>query len=249
MQRLRYRVHRALHGDRPMPAGRRVRALLINYNRLEWPRRMAEQLAGRLGVEPVILDNASTYPPTLEWYRSCPYKVVRLGYNFGHLAPWITGHAYWAGARYIVSDPDLDLSGVPADAVSHLVRELDANPQLRKVGLGLRIDDLPDTPAGREAARWEQQFWTDGTGGGFFDANIDTTFAVYAAEREGLPFMRARRSDAPYLARHLPWYLTPESLSDEGAYYLRTLARDTHWSVKQKEQLDRVESEGPCCRS
>jgi len=60
------------------------------------------------------LDNASTYKPLLDFYESCPYEVVRLPKNHGHTAPWTFLADVFATGPYVVTDPDLDLSEVPA---------------------------------------------------------------------------------------------------------------------------------------
>lgn len=44
-------------------------ALIINWNRLEYPKNMADWLAENGTVEPIIVDNGSTYPPLLEYYE------------------------------------------------------------------------------------------------------------------------------------------------------------------------------------
>ena len=53
------------------------------YNRLTYPKNMSEFLSDH-GIEVILIDNNSTYPPLLEWYDKCPYKVHRLKENMGH---------------------------------------------------------------------------------------------------------------------------------------------------------------------
>jgi hypothetical protein len=56
---------------------------------------------------------------------------------------------------------------------------------------------------------------------GFYVAGIDTTFAIYDRERLlNERFYWSLRSPEPYVARHLPWYVTRENLTVEELFYL-----------------------------
>jgi SAM-dependent methyltransferase len=105
---------------------------------------------------------------------------------------------------------------------------LRANPQIFKAGLGLRLDDLPDTYGFRnEVLAWERRFWRAPVARGLFLAHIDTTFALY---RPGSSFsVNAVRTGFPYLARHEPWYINSANPTDEELYY-RATAQRGNWS-------------------
>ncbi|MBC8063227.1 MAG: hypothetical protein H7Y17_00230 [Chlorobia bacterium] len=242
----RMRLLRRLSRRRRAQTQERIPALVINYNRLTWPKAMCEVLE-TWNVEPILLDNKSTYPPLLEWYANCPYKVIRLKHNLGHLAPWKSGVAYQLGKYYMVSDPDLDLGGIPSDAPERLLRQLQSCPNLRKVGLGLEIQDLPDTEIAKSAREWESKFWADRVSEGFFEAMVDTTMALYDAEREEVDFFAAHRSDYPYVAKHLPWHQVGE-LTEEESYYLKSITKRTHWSYVEaapiSEPANQVQRQG-----
>jgi len=173
----------------------------------------------------VIVDNASTYPPLIDYLERSPHAVVRLKENLGQAAPWKSNviHEFAGpGARYAETDPDvLPDDDCPLDAVEHFSELLDRYPEVDKVGFGLRIDDLPSHYRHAEAVRrWEGRFWTDAVEPGVFRAPIDTTFALYRPDR--LPAMEpALRTGAPYVARHLPWYSNSARPSREQRYYLR----------------------------
>jgi hypothetical protein len=179
----------------------------------------------RMGdVHIIIVDNASTYPPLLEWYVSAPCEVVMLKDNLGPRAPWTSGVISGLTKDvYIVTDPDLDLSGLPANTIAYLDNGL-SKPGVWKVGLSLRLDDLPNTSIANAAKNWEQRFWGCYTGDGYYVAPVDTTFALY--NRKTVPediggFINgALRAAPPYSARHLPWYLTPDTVTEEEKHYL-----------------------------
>jgi hypothetical protein len=225
-----------------------MKVFIIMYNRLTWPIKMCEFLSNT-GCEVILIDNNSTYPPLLEWYKSCPYELWLLEKNEGHFGPWKTGIIdRYTDRYYIVTDHDLDLSMVPPDYVSFLKKGLDNNPDVVKSGLSLRIDDLPDNPFAKEAHDWELKFWqTPRDRDGFYQSTLDTTFALYDRERGwgefpgGSPsndkFFSAVRAPSPYTARHLLWYETKESIAnnEEELYYHNNTG--TYWSEKLKELL------------
>ena len=169
----------------------------------------------------VLLDNASTYGPLLEFYESTWCEVVRLDENLGAAAPWRSGlvERLAAGRRYVVSDPDVvPDEACPTDAVSRMGEVLDRYPGAVKAGLSLRIDDLPEGyPHRAQVIRWESQFWQRRLEPGLYQAFVDTTFALY---REGVGYRIAPgiRLGPPYQARHAPWYSTHPT--PEERYYL-----------------------------
>ena len=56
-----------------------------------------------------FLDNASTYPPLLDYLERTHYRVVRLEENMGHRVPWLCGALDALANRmpFVVTDPDL----------------------------------------------------------------------------------------------------------------------------------------------
>ena len=169
-----------------------------------------------------ICDNASSYPPLLEFLSGLS-NVVYLDRNLGHRAPWLSGLVPRLGrnSHFIVTDPDVvPDENCPKDAVAHFYELLKRYPHEDKVGFGLKIDDLPSHYAHRSRVfAWESQFWKDELEPGVFRAPIDTTFALY---RPGLGHSnnKALRTGAPYVARHTPWYVNSVDLSEEQRWYV-----------------------------
>lgn len=218
--------------------GAAVIPVIVNvFNRLTTTRTLCEQLA-TLGARPVILDNASTWEPLLEWYESCPFEVVRLTENLGHHAPWKAGIVNRPNnGFYCVTDCDLDLEGVPADLMDVLQEPFTAwhNPPV-KSGVALRIDDLP--PWQTQVKEWESRFWkqriADRFGEVRYWAPIDTTLAMYRANTPvriatKVAGIRAVRTAGAYTARHVPWYLDPQNLDEENANYFATANESNSW--------------------
>lgn len=218
-----------------------MKCFVIAYNRLTWLKNICEYLADT-GMEVIIIDNNSSYKPLLSWYDRCPYTLWRAAENIGHLVYWKSiGGRTLEDRYYCVTDHDLDLSEIPKDYISVLMEGLEKNPDVTKCGFSLRLGDLPGNDFTKKVIEWEKKFWKT-KGNGFYQADIDTTFALYDKERdfgrlppEGNKFFHAVRSPEPYTARHLPWYLTPEDIlnNDEERYYLEH--SNTYWGGKFKQ--------------
>lgn len=164
----------------------------------------------RAGHRIILLDNASSYRPLLEYLNASPHEVRWLGGNLGSRALWAADMA--PDEPFVVTDPDIvPLEDCPLDAVAHLQGLLDEHPGYLKAGLGLYLDDVEFPSKG-----WERSLHSRQIAPGVFDSLIDTTFALY---RPGAEFVYdAIRTGAPYRARHGSWYVTEPDAED--AYYL-----------------------------
>jgi len=198
-----------------------VTVVINNRDLLAWPRAMVaaietfEKLA-----EIVIVDNGSTYAPLLDWYAGVPHKVVRLS-NRGHTAPWSDEARAHIGTRfYVVSDPDMGLAETPKDCLVHLQECLARHARAGKIGLGLRIDDVPhESPYFDHVNRLERAYWQlPASGDGVRAAPVDTTFALYDKKLLHRYAVGGGRTGHPYTARHLPWSVVHPD--DEFRYYL-----------------------------
>ena len=215
------------------------------FNRLTTTQRLCEQISSLHNCRPVIIDNASTWGPLLDWYSNCPYEVVRLEHNMGHHAPWRSGIVLQANSEfYIVTDCDIDIDGVPKDVASVLQVPFQwSKPEwplhhqsdnyIIKSGLSLRIDDVPERHA--QVLRWERQYWNHPVEEDvrFFWAFIDTTFAMYHCSTWHKRAMKTRipcvRLGGEYQARHIPWYSDCENLDAENANYYQTASVSNSW--------------------
>jgi hypothetical protein len=212
-----------------------MKVYINNYNLVTWPQHMAQILSAQ-GHYVVFVDNGSTFQPLVEFYEHCPFDVVRLERNLGHAAPWIA-NVVDTSDYYVVTDPDLDLGGLPQDWPEKLCEGV--NRFGAKCGLSLDETRVPSSnpayyldefylyPEGNHPARWGSQVMLPG---GYFNLPTDTTFAVYGP---GIGyFIGGVRAARPYTARHLPWHLVREidddspalqiPVCDEHLYYFRT---------------------------
>lgn len=203
------------------------------FNRITWPKNMAQFLSDT-GCEVILIDNNSTYPPLLEWYKTCPYKVHRLTSNCGHRAFWNAGISdLYPDQYYVVTDHDLYLSDIPSDYINILMNEFELHDNITKCGFSLSIEDLPNNPFANRAKEFESQYWRNKIGdNGFYNSPLDTTFSLYDRKKSGGHFWSAIRSPYPYTSKHLPWYLTKELIlnDEEQLYYLKTTNDSSYWS-------------------
>lgn len=206
-----------------------VPVILNNFNRLTFPLKLIEFLKACGMKNIIIIDNSSTYPPLLDFYRTTDITILPAGGNLGHLALWKSGlYRRFRWNYFIYSDADvLPVDDCPRDFVRRFKEVLDEYAHVDKVGFGIRIDDLPESfSLKRKVVEYESRYWQRPVADGVFDAPIDTTFAMYkpfSGLVGGHTFTRqSYRLGPPYLIRHLPWYVDSKNLSDEEKYYLES---------------------------
>jgi len=211
-----------------------VPIIINNYNRLEFLDKMLKRL-NNMGYHNIyIIDNNSKYKPLLSYYKKNNLKIFRLKENIGYLSIWESGISdLFIDGYYIYSDPDIfpDID-CPHDFVDVFKKYLDMFQNLDKVGFGLRIDDLPDHyNLKKNVILHESKFWENKICDGLYDAKIDTTFALYRPGAMGpANLTNAGRTDFPYMAQHLPWYIDHSNLTKEERWYLKCNKIFTHWS-------------------
>lgn len=215
--------------------------VINNFNRLSTLLQLIQSLEQRGYRNIHILDNASTYPPLLDYYRDCPYEIIFLNANLGFKALWKSKQvqARFCKDYYIYTDSDVMLDeACPTDVIDHLFHLLkDQYKNAVKIGLSLRIDDLPDHYANKQKViDWESRFYTQMNKDHLYKAPIDTTFALYRPYT-GLCRSRAfevYRTAAPYQLKHLPWYIDSNHLTEEESYYIKHCRSVTTWSSQCK---------------
>lgn len=179
------------------------------------------------GLDVVVADHGTTHPEAFAWLNDLKTHgttVMRCGP--GHHPRDLWTHDWFRDAcgseRYVVTDPDVIPSDdCPPDWLQHLGEVLGVHPEVRKVGLGLRIDRIPAHYDRRHRViEWERQFWQRPVTDGVYDAPVDTTLALYAPLGHGETHsFTALRTGAPYLADHLAWYENHADLPDDLRHY------------------------------
>ncbi|HEU5005121.1 MAG TPA: glycosyltransferase family 2 protein [Candidatus Saccharimonadales bacterium] len=194
---------------------------ILTRDRLEPLKQLLAWLNKQSLKKIVLVDNDSTLPPLVDFLNKTNYQVLELGRNAGHRALWTNGivKTLLPTDFYVVSDPDV----VPAtnkNVLPHLYELHNLYPNYLKVGLGLKIDDLPDHYRLKsDVIAWEKQFWTKPVQEGVYEAGVDTTFALYKPGTFIYCIHPSLRTGDPYTARHLPWYTNSDQLTDEEIFY------------------------------
>lgn len=211
--------------------------IINNFNRKETLILLIESLEKRGYKNIYIIDNASTYPPLLDYYRECQYKVFRLDHNLGFKALWKSElKKQFCNDFYVYTDSDVVLrTDCPDDVIHYLFRLMKKYHYAAKIGLSLRIDNLPDCYKNKEEViNWESKYSQIKNQDDLYRAPIDTTLALYRP-RVGLSrsrFAEAYRTASPYELEHLPWYIDSSNLSEEEKYYRESCTQKTMWSCK-----------------
>ena len=217
------------------PQYKEIPIIINNRNRYTFLKEQIDWFQARGYKNIIILDNASTYPPLLEYYASLNCKIIFLQKNLGYKALELTDLYKKIRKTYFVyTDPDVvPIDECPDNFMEKFLSLLDKYPLVQKVGFSLKIDDLPDEYEKKEdVIAWEQEFWEQKIDDISYLAPIDTTFALHR------PFARISKSGSnkmirtayPYTARHLPWYFSVDNPSEEDQYYKDHATIGGHWT-------------------
>lgn len=218
---------------------RQIPIFINSRDRLSFLRQQIDWLlvAGYSNI--YILDNDSTYPPLLEYYKDIEEKVnvIYLKKNLGYKALWKSGilNVLNIQTPYAYTDPDIvPVEECPHDVLKKMVMILRQYPYIKKVGFGLKTDDI--TFAGREEAlAHEEGRMRTKVGTKLYFGVIDTTFALYRNYRHYNAYATLRLA-GECMARHLPWYLDYERMSEEEEYYAQHATNDYSTLMVLKER-------------
>lgn len=205
----------------------RIKAFIVNRNLLTTLKNTVDFLSKEPRVEVIIFDQQSTYPPTLEYYKTCGVKVI---YNDRNGGPHSTWGLQFNNTNFIVADSDCEYDGVPDDWLDVMLNVLKKTNAF-KVGFSLSLDGLPDTDVAEGAKNRESEYWSRKNEYGWM-ADVDTTFALYRPYSQFS--YKAIRLDKPYCIKHLLWYITKENITDEWRYYLDNVTGISTWGSKLK---------------
>jgi|LauGreDrversion4_2_1035121.scaffolds.fasta_scaffold03025_9 hypothetical protein len=206
--------------------------IINNFNRLTYLKLQINWLVNAGYKNIYIIDNNSSYEPLLDFYETLPFTIFKLDQNIGHFSLWETViYMKFKNSYYVYTDPDiLPIEQCPNDFLNYFKKVLDEFPLIKKVGFGLKIDDLPTHyHLSEKVIKWEKQFWMNNIKDGLYDALIDTTFALYKPGAKGGADGPAIRTSDKYIARHLPWYEDSNNLDDETRFYISSTSQVSSW--------------------
>lgn len=238
----------------------KINCFILSFNRLTYLRELVDILSREPRLNLIIVDNFSTYKPLRNYLYTIKdsIRVIRLVENYGHTVVWKLGISKQLSKDqdYIVTD--CDTHPTRPDFLDLLLAGLNKYPDINKVGLGLRTNNLPRRiPFRKDIIRHENHDLYRKTikkEARFVKTPVDTTFALYRGgyhkysvwghslnswdEEQGC---RVLRTTHPWQAIHKSWYMTKKDLqTEEYKFYLESLKTDTHWSNLQKKLYETV---------
>ena len=184
--------------------------------------------------EIIIVDNASTYLPLLEFYKNPGEGITILHYTENNCR-WNLKKALEAIKcdYYVVSDCDImPCPDTPPNFLEIFKYCID-RLGYHHVGFCLKIDDLPDFIDNKpEILANETGFWNNKTTIEFkgkeytgYRAPIDTTLAMYKKSdgwENPMPVKKWDSSLRIFNSYHLAWYLSPDGINEEMYNYFKT---------------------------
>lgn len=211
---------------------------IITRDRLGTLPYLVEWLEETKQAEIIFVDNDSRWPPLLEYLKKSPHKKYMLSDNHAKWAPWkhnlIEKHP---SDFFAVCDPDMyPIEECPMNALEYWVKGLERYPQYHAAGPAYEITDLPDHYKGkRDVILWEAQFWAKPLDGNFkvtdfFEAPIDSMFAVFRKGGEIDITKPSIRSNYPYVFHHDTWYSDSNNITKEDLFYIKRADHNrAHW--------------------
>lgn len=219
-----------------------IPVIIINYNRLADLKMLITFLKERNHKNIVIVDNNSSYPPLLEYYKEIEPDITieRMDRNYGHMVFWENKDLYkkYSSGYHIITDSDIiPNEALPVDYVKQLIDILDKNKDITKVGFALKIDDIPDYYQHKsKVLEWERRHWENSVGENLYRNELDTTFALYPPryQYDLNNFYFAIRVAGDFTARHNGWYINNQNLTEEEAFYFQTASDSNSWKIDIK---------------
>jgi hypothetical protein len=218
--------------------------LIIAYNLSTFVQKMVDQVQ-KYTKDIVILDNASFFPPLLNYYEtSYPYTLFRMDRNYGHTIYKEKFLENIVAPRHFITDPDLCFNPcLPENFMQDLIAIQD-NFKHYRVGLALDIfsDDINENlfiGNGISVKEWEGPHWVkkmvmeSRPDFELYQAAIDTTFCLIDRRFNLERFDLGIRVAGKYTCKHIPWHKDFELQLQPGemqAYLERN--RSSNWILK-----------------
>lgn len=207
-----------------------------NRNHYTYLKELVEWLDKNKLTNYFVIDNDSSYPPLLDYYKNeLKGRVIFLHRNCGHMAIWKADLLTRVkNSFYIYTDADV-LPVIQSNPrfVNDLYSAFKKHGFALKAGSAIRIDDLPDCFSLKSRVmEHEKQFWENPLEENIYQAHVDTTLALYLPNYywDSGHWNRHLRVSGGCLIQHQPWYQNSAQLSAEQIYYKDHAATVTHWT-------------------
>lgn len=185
-----------------------------------------------------IMDNASTYPPLLEYYKESGLNVHYFS-NYGDKCLWNSGliNDFSSYPFIILTTSDIRLNpNAPDNFVDLMIEKYNQYPEYGKVGLALALDFETKSNYQKWSYDWELQFWQNKLEDGVYQADVDTTFCLF---KPGPHQYKAIRLAGDFTSRHMTWYINfDEYIPEEELYYLDQVTNESFYKGFYQKWLD-----------
>lgn len=204
-----------------------IPVFIVCYNNGVHVLNMVKQL-NKCQITPIIINNSSTDKETLFTLNkikdSSFAHVINSKKNFGHLIGFMDSIYEILPEIFAYTDPDLQLNkNLPHDFLWQL-SAITEKYSVYKAGFALTLLDSEQIIDNHHikikfrpftfkkefnVVEWEKRFWRfklNNSDYDLFQADIDTTFAVYRKSNFSGNFFDAIRVAGNFEAIHLPWY-------------------------------------------
>jgi glycosyltransferase involved in cell wall biosynthesis len=200
----------------------KLTVVINNRNRLSTTKKLVEDLLERGTESIIIIDNDSTYPPLLEWYKTLPAEVkVHWGHNYGHHAIFMSGILNEIeGDWCFYTDSDIQLNPKMPQNYQEIMYDWAIKLNCNKIALALDVSDIPDWYWFREqVVRNESRWWGEEVEPDVYKADTDTTFCLIKKCDQ----FESYRLAGNFTSKHIPWYIDLDNLDAEEAYFIEHL--------------------------
>lgn len=222
--------------------------IIINFNQLFYLKQLVNFLLIRGFENIIIIDNKSTYPPLLEYYKEMQdqVEVEFMTENYGHKVFFENKelHKKYGKGYYVLTDADIvPNEKLPIDFMKTMIKFLDKYfKSINKVGFALRIDDIPDNfPFKNKVLEWEKKFWKNQVEKDVYKTELDTTFALYKpmypCNFSNIEYINGIRLAGDYICKHGGWYRNPSNMTKEEIFYQKTANSSSSWNFDKNNTL------------
>ncbi|MGV0923055.1 glycosyltransferase family 2 protein [Empedobacter tilapiae] len=222
--------------------------LIINFNQLFYLKQLVNFLLKRGFENIIIIDNKSTYPPLLEYYKQIENQVTveYMQKNAGHMVFFENKELQkkYGQGYYVITDADIvPNDNLPKEFMAIMLSHLDKYfKTITKVGFALKIDDIPDHfPLKNKVLKWEKKFWKNQVEKDVYKTELDTTFALYKpmypCNFSNVEYINGIRLAGDYICKHGGWYKNSNNMTKEEIFYQKTANSSSSWNLDENNTL------------
>ena len=194
---------------------------IVAFNRIEGLEKALKFVGNSsIPLKAIVLDMGSSWEKFIQYRDSAGIEVIHFPYGVGPRDLWVTGELEKLGdGPFFLTDGDIDFSQSPNNTAEKMKQVSDCYPWFPKVGLALKLSDLPNDNEGARVLAWELDHWKVLFQNNIYLTGVDTTIAYYPRRERTFYYRPALRLAGEFTVRHYPWYERQDSLNEEAKFY------------------------------